>query len=42
MILRAKAVWLGDVEAASEAEAIAKGAEEFKQPKEWLMAVERA
>jgi hypothetical protein len=29
-------------EAASEAEAIAKGAEEFKQPKEWLMAVERA
>lgn len=27
MILRAKAVWLGDVEATSEAEAIAKGAE---------------
>jgi hypothetical protein len=32
LILRAKAVWLGDVEAASEAEAIAKGAEAFKQP----------
>jgi hypothetical protein len=42
LILRSKAVWLGDVEAASEAEAIAKGAEEFKQPKERLMAVKRA
>jgi hypothetical protein len=31
LILRGKAVWLGDVEAASEAEAIAKGAEEFKR-----------
>ena len=29
------------LEAASEAEAIAKGAEEFKQPKERLMAVRR-
>jgi hypothetical protein len=36
-----KLVWLGDVEAAGEAEAIAKGAEEFKQPKERLMAVRR-
>lgn len=42
LVLRAKAVWLGDVEAASEAEAIAKGAEEFNQPKERLMAVKRA
>jgi hypothetical protein len=43
LILRAnaKAVWLGDVEATSEAEAIAKGAEEFKRPKERLMAVRR-
>jgi hypothetical protein len=41
LILRAKAHWLGDVEAASEAEAITKGAEEFKQPKERLMAVSR-
>jgi hypothetical protein len=40
-ILRSNAVWLGDVEAASEAEAIAKWAEEFKQPKERLMAVRR-
>ena len=31
LILRAKAVWLGDVEAATEAEAIAKGAEAFGQ-----------
>jgi hypothetical protein len=38
LILRAK---LGDVEASTEAEAIAKGAEEFKQPKERLMAVRR-
>jgi hypothetical protein len=41
LILREKAVWLGDVEAASEAEAIAKGAERFKQPKERLIAVRR-
>ena len=41
MVVRSKAVWLGDVEAASEAEAIAKGAEKFKQPKEQLMAVRR-
>ena len=41
MILRAKAVWLGDVEASTEAEAIAKGAEKFAQPKERLMAVRR-
>jgi len=32
---------LGAVEAASEAKAIAKGAEEFKQSKERLMAVRR-
>jgi hypothetical protein len=32
---------LGDVEATSEVEAIAKGAEEFKQPRERLMAVRR-
>jgi hypothetical protein len=31
LILRTKAVWLGDVE----------GAEEFKQPRERLMAVKR-
>jgi hypothetical protein len=37
LILRAKAVWLGDVEAASEAEAIKIGAEQFGQPKERLM-----
>jgi hypothetical protein len=37
LILRAKAVWLGDVEAASEAEAIKIGAEHFGQPKERLM-----
>jgi hypothetical protein len=37
----AKLQWLGEVEAASEKEAIAKGAEEFKQPKERLMAVRR-
>lgn len=41
LILRAKAVWLGDVEATSEAEAIKTGAEEFNQPKERLMAVRR-
>jgi hypothetical protein len=42
LILRSKAVWLGDVEAASEAEAIVKGAEKFKQSTEQLMAVKRA
>jgi hypothetical protein len=41
LILRAKAVWLGDVEAASEAEAITIGAEQFGQPKERLIAVKR-
>jgi hypothetical protein len=41
LILREKAVWLGDVEATSEAEAIAKGAEEFKQDPNRLMAVRR-
>ena len=41
LILGAKLVWIGDVEAVSEAEAIANGAEEFKQPKELLMAVRR-
>jgi hypothetical protein len=39
LILGTKLVWIGDVEAGSEAEAIAKDAEEFKQPKERLMAV---
>jgi len=41
LILRSKAVWLGDVEAASEAEAIAKGAEQFGQDAKRLMAVRR-
>jgi hypothetical protein len=41
LILRAKTVWLGDVEASTEAEAIAKGAEKFDLPKERLMAVRR-
>jgi hypothetical protein len=41
LILRAKAVWPGDVDATSEAEAIAKGVEKFGQPKERLMAVRR-
>jgi hypothetical protein len=41
LVVRAKAVWLGDVEAASEAEAIAKGAEEFKHDPHQLMAVRR-
>src|SRR5207245_3213132 len=36
-----KDISLGGVEATSQAEAIAKGAEEFKQPKERLMAVRR-
>ena len=41
LILRSKAVWIGDVDAASEAEAIKIGAEQFGQPKERLMAVRR-
>ena len=41
LILRSKAVWLGDVEATSEADAIAKGAEEFKQDPNRLIAVRR-
>jgi hypothetical protein len=41
LTLGAKLVWIGDVEAAGEAEAIAKGAEQFGQPKERLMAVRR-
>jgi hypothetical protein len=41
LILHAKATWLGDIEASTEAEAIAKGAEKFAQPKERLMAVRR-
>jgi hypothetical protein len=41
LVVGAKLQWLGDVEATSEAEAIAKGAEEFKQPRERLMAVRR-
>ena len=42
LILRAKAVWLGDVEAASEAEAVKIGVARLGQPKERLMAVKRA
>jgi len=41
LIVRAKAVWLGDVEATSEAEAIAKGAEQFGQEAKRLIAVRR-
>jgi hypothetical protein len=41
LILRSKALWLGDVEATSEAEGIAKDAEEFKQETNRLMAVRR-
>ena len=41
LIFRSKLQWLGDVEAASEAEAIAKGAEQFKQDAKRLMAVKR-
>jgi len=41
LILRSKAVWIGDVDAASEAEAVAKGAEEFGQDAKRLMAVRR-
>jgi hypothetical protein len=37
-----KAVWLGDVEATSEAEAIKMGAEKFGQPKEQLIAAKRS
>jgi hypothetical protein len=40
-VVREKAVWLGDVEAESQAEAIAKGAEGFKQDPNRLMAVRR-
>ncbi len=40
--LGTKAVWLGDVEAASEPEAIKIGAERFGQDAETLMAVKRA
>ena len=40
-IFRAKLQLLGDVEAASEAEAIAKGVEEFGQDAKRLMAVRR-
>jgi hypothetical protein len=36
------AKWLGTVEAARPKEAIAEGAEKFKQPKERLMAVRRS
>jgi len=36
------AKWLGTVEAATPREAIADGAEKFKQPKERLMAVRRS
>ena len=42
LILRTKAVWLGDLEATSEAEAITKGAEQFKQDAKQLMAVRRS
>jgi hypothetical protein len=37
----AKARWIGEVEAADEAEAIAKAAEQFNQPATKLMAVRR-
>jgi len=40
-IFRAKLQLLGDVEAASEPEAIAKGVEEFGQDAKRLMAVRR-
>jgi hypothetical protein len=42
LILRAKAVWLGDAEAATAEEAIKIGAEKFGQPKERLLAVRRS
>jgi len=35
------AKWLGTVEAATQEEAFAEGAEKFNQPKECLMAVRR-
>jgi hypothetical protein len=41
LVVGAKLQWLGDVEAASEAKAVAKGAEEFKQDPNRLMAVRR-
>jgi hypothetical protein len=41
LVLRAKAIWLGDVEAASEAETIKIGAEKFSQDAERLIAVKR-
>ena len=41
-IFRAKLQWLGNVKAANEAEAIAKGAEEFGQDAKRLMAIRRA
>ena len=41
LIFRAKLQWLGDVEAASEAKAIAKGAEEFGKDPKPLIAVRR-
>jgi hypothetical protein len=41
LILHAKAVWLGDVDATTEAEAIAKGAERFGQEAKRLIAVRR-
>ena len=41
LILRAKAVWIGDVEATSEAEAIKIGAELFGQDANRLMAVKK-
>jgi len=41
LILRSKAVWLGDVEATTEAEAIKIGAERFGQAPDRLMAVRR-
>jgi hypothetical protein len=42
LILGSKLVWLGDVDATSEAEAITIGAERFGQDAETLMAVKRA
>ena len=41
LVLRAKAVWIGDVDAASEAEAIKIGAEQFGQDVKRLIAVRR-
>jgi hypothetical protein len=39
--LAAKQIWLGEIEAADEREAIEKAAKEFKQPATKLMAVKR-